>query len=190
MIRQEEMEQSVISVTESMVNPFESDCNNLLSISPECVASQEIEDLLSVCNKESQVASTYLKERPNEIKIYIFFPISKLKLKTFKDLSGITATKLKSRSYGVETRSSFICTITCSCTNLNEILTYSLGVISYPLTNADGSMAKTTKAELLHAIEAKVECRMDTTVHANAGALIVDAMAMLHGIVKVPSTFE
>ena len=73
--------------------------------------------------------------------------------------------------------------------NLEEILTYSFVVVSYPLASADGSMAKTNKAELLHAIEAKVECRVDKTVYTDAGALIVDAMAMLHAILKVPSTF-
>ena len=80
MIRHEEMVQSVISTVESMINPFESDCDNLLSISSGCVASEQIEeDLLSAYSKGSQAASTYLKERLNETKIDIFFPISKLK---------------------------------------------------------------------------------------------------------------
>ena len=194
MIRHEEMVQSVISTVESMINPFESDCDNLLSISSGCVASEQIEeDLLSAYSKGSQAASTYLKERLNETKIDIFFPISKLKLKTFKDLSCVKATKLTSQVTELKhDQALFARLLVVAQTrkiNLKEILTYSLGVVSYPLANADGSMAKTNKAELLHAIEAKVECRMDTTVHSDAGALIVDAMAMLHGIVKVPLTF-
>ena len=74
MIWHEEMVQSVISTIELVINPFESDCISLLSISSRCIASQLIEeDLLSAYSKGSQAASIYLKERLIETKIDVFF---------------------------------------------------------------------------------------------------------------------
>ena len=72
--------------------------------------------------------------------------------------------------------------------NLREILCYSLSPVSFPLSTSDGTLAKTNKSSLLHAIEAQVGlCRVDD-IPSNA-TLIIDGMALIQALHNIPSTF-
>ena len=46
--------------------------------------------------------------------------------------------------------------------DLREIVSYSLGTVSYPLASTDGSIAKTNKSALMDLLEAKCgDCLVD-----------------------------
>lgn len=64
--------------------------------------------------------------------------------------------------------------------NLKDLLTYSLGPISYPLSVSDGSLAKTQKSKLVALVE-RVQ---------KADATVIDGMVLIHGlkIKDIPST--
>lgn len=69
-----------------------------------------------------------------------------------------------------------------------EILSYSLGTVSYPLASADGSLAKTNKSALMDLLETKGgECLVHK-VPAD-GAILFDGMAVIQAIRSIPSTF-
>ena len=72
--------------------------------------------------------------------------------------------------------------------DLSEILSYSLGTVSYPLASADGSLAKTNKSALIDLLETKGgDCLVDK-VPAD-GAILFDGMAVIQAIRSTPSTF-
>lgn len=72
--------------------------------------------------------------------------------------------------------------------DLREILSYSLGTVSYPLASTDGSLAKTNKSALMDLLEAKGgDCLVDK-IPAN-GAILFDGMAVIQALQSRPPTF-
>jgi hypothetical protein len=71
---------------------------------------------------------------------------------------------------------------------MKEVLTYSLRKFPSPLSTVDGQLVKTPKAKLLHILEGRVE---DSAIHQLPpnNALIVDGMALIQTIKRIPETF-
>ena len=73
-------------------------------------------------------------------------------------------------------------------TDLREILSYSLGTVSYPLASMDGSLAKTNKSALMDLLESKCgDCLVDK-IPANR-AILFNGMAVIEALQSRPSTF-
>lgn len=73
--------------------------------------------------------------------------------------------------------------------NLKDLLTYSLGTISYPLSASDGSLAKTQKSKLVALVESTWRQPPLERVQT-ADATVIDGMVLIHGlkIKDIPST--
>ena len=77
--------------------------------------------------------------------------------------------------------------------NLEEVLKFSLGPISYSLASSDGGLAKTNKAVLLKVIEQEIPDNSHIIETPPEGsALMVDGMAVLQclRVAKIPPTFK
>ena len=72
--------------------------------------------------------------------------------------------------------------------DLREVLSHSLGEISFSLANHSRSLAKTDKSALLHAIEEKTVDSIVTEIASNA-ALIINGMAHVQAMRDIPKTF-
>ena len=68
--------------------------------------------------------------------------------------------------------------------NLKDLLSHELGPLPWSLASSDGSLAKTNKAILAKLIENGVECL--PTLPDLTTAVIIDAMAMLQTLVRIP----
>ena len=190
----QKMVQSVLHSIEAMINPFEVATTDLISISTGLVANDSVKrDLQSAPEKGEAAANDFIKNRLTDDRIDIFNPIKKMKLKTFKDMSCVKSGKINSKVVDLKHNQTLFARLLVIAQsrkiNVRHLLTFSLGAVSYSLANSDGSPAKTNKADLLHAIEELVvkDC-IATTMPPN-GALVVDGMAVIYSISKIPATF-
>lgn len=72
-------------------------------------------------------------------------------------------------------------------TDLWEILSYSLGTVSYPLSSADGSLGKTNKISSYGFIRnQKVDCSVDRV--PSDGAILFDGMVVVQAVRSMQST--
>ena len=72
--------------------------------------------------------------------------------------------------------------------NLKDILTYSLGTVSYALVSSEGALAKPNKIELFHTIEKRLTIALFFPCFRKV-CFSRWYMALIHGMVKVPATF-
>lgn len=183
----------IISTLDSMLNPFDTHQDGIVCISSGTVAAEEIkEDLLTAPEKGETAVKVFMYQRLLSPSVDIFAPIKAQKLKTFSDQAK---TKKKSAA-GKEVIlradkklfSRLLVIGQSRKIDLKEILSYSLGTVSYPLAIADGSLAKTNKSALLDLLETKVGDCLVGKVPAD-GAILFDGMAVIQYIRSIPGTF-
>ena len=63
--------------------------------------------------------------------------------------------------------------------DLRELLSYSLGPLPLSLSNSQGSLVKTNKANLLHALECQAEKPVTESPNFAGAVHVVDGMAMI-----------
>ena len=176
-----------------MVNPFRYDSSDLVSLSSGVVATASVaEDLITAHAKGEVHVMTYISDRIQSAKVGFHETIPKLKLQTF---SG--QLKVKTGRTGTDTamksdRNLFARMIVLSKhreIDLRKMLSHCLGVVSYPLANTNGSIAKTNKAALLNQIEELCQNHIVSEILSDS-ALIVDLMAVVHSLPSnLPPTF-
>ncbi|KAL1251048.1 hypothetical protein QQF64_018844 [Cirrhinus molitorella] len=181
------------AMADSMLNPFDTHQNGIVCLSSGTVAAEEImRDLLTAPEKGENDVKEFMDQRLLSQSVDIFAPINKQKLKTFSDQAK---TKKKSAA-GKEVIlradkklfSRLLIIGQSRKIDLREILSYSLGTVSYPLSSSDGSLAKTNKSSLMEVLETKGgDCLVDK-LPAN-GAILFDGMAVIQAIRSIPSTF-
>ena len=71
--------------------------------------------------------------------------------------------------------------------NMQEVLTYPRGTLSWSLATADGAPTKTATSALLHILEKKAQPVEDVPASA---VWILDEVAILHSMKDVPRTFS
>ena len=125
----------------------------------------------------------------------IFDTLKGMKLKNFGDVKKrpSKSSKLNLMKHDKNMFSRLLVAIKSRNINLQEVLKYSLGPISYSLASADGSLAKTNKAVLLKVIEQEVPTnRHIIEAPPQGSALMVDGMAVLQclKVAKIPPTFK
>lgn len=154
--------------------------------------SEEIQkDLLTALEKGGKAVKEFMDQRLLSRSVDIFSPIKAQKLKTFSDKSKekkcaagkdvilCADNKLFSRLLIIGQRRKI---------DLREILSYSLGTVSYPFANNDGSLAKTDKSALLDLLESKGgDCYVDKV--PTDGAILFDGMGVILAIRSRPNTF-
>ncbi|XP_056105946.1 uncharacterized protein LOC130084505 [Rhinichthys klamathensis goyatoka] len=183
----------IISTLDSMLNPFDTHQDGIVCLSSGTVAAEEImRDLLAAPEKGEKAVKEFMDQRLFSPSVDIFAPIKTQKLKTFSDQAK---TKKKSAA-GKEVIlradkklfSRLLVIGQSRKIDLREILSYSLGTVSYPLASADGSLAKTNKSALMDLLETKGgDCLVDEV--PTDGAILFDGMAVIQAIRSIPSTF-
>ena len=137
---------------------------------------------------------TFMQERIRNRVTEFFKPLKAIKLRQFGDREKKqTTSKVTVLKNDRNLFSRLVVVMKDRQVDLKEILTFSLGPVSYPLASAEGSMAKTNKASLLAAIESEMESKhlVLPDSHPQSTALMVDGMALLQSIQvsRIPATF-
>jgi hypothetical protein len=138
---------------------------------------------------------SYMKECAINKDKTIFDTIKAMKLKNFGDVQKrpSKSSKLNLLRQDKNMFSRLLVAIKSRNINLQEVLKFSLGPISYSLASIDGSLAKTNKAVLLKVIEQEVpNSRHIIETPPQGSALMVDGMAVLQclKVAKIPPTFK
>ncbi|XP_033106462.1 uncharacterized protein LOC117108533 [Anneissia japonica] len=183
---------AIMSTLDSMVNPFDSSNDELVCFSSGVVATDAVKnDLSKALDQGEEAATNYIKGCLIDNEFDMHAPIKNMKLKTFSENNQLLRTKSGKAVSAKSDRKLFARLLIAGQTrkiDLPEILSYSLGNVSFPLANFDGSLAKTNKSALLHAIEMTAgDCLIDRPPE-NA-ALMIDGMALIQSIRDVPKTF-
>ncbi|KAL1268455.1 hypothetical protein QQF64_033818 [Cirrhinus molitorella] len=183
----------IISTLDSMLNPFDTHQNGIVCLSSGTVAAEEImRDLLTAPEKGENAVKEFMDQRLLSQSVDIFAPINKQKLKTFSDQAKTKKKSVAGKEVILRADKKLFSRLLIigqsRKIDLREILSYSLGTVSYPLSSSDGSLAKTNKSSLMEVLETKGgDCLVDK-LPAN-GAILFDGMAVIQAIRSIPSTF-
>ena len=191
--RIERDEKDVIKVAEQVENwgnPFEQS-EELSSLSSGRIATKEIsDDLLSAKKTGEEATMTFMKERVISNNEDLFSPITRLKSKTFADLSKKTTIKLQNKEEILKAdRTLFARMVVVAQSremDMRDVLKHSLGPLPWSLAAVDGSYAKTTKSKLAELIEKGTDTLEG---EPDAAVWILDAMAILQALTNIPPTF-
>ncbi|KAK6168840.1 hypothetical protein SNE40_020012 [Patella caerulea] len=169
---------------------------DLICISCGVVASNEVKsDILTAKERGTIVAKAFIRDRLINKNDDIFSPIQSMKIKTFS-----TLLKLKQQKHSTgkdinlkNDRNLFPRLLVIGQNrelDLKDILTYSLGPVSFPLSSSDGSLAKTDKSPMTKILESSVDnCLVDKSSLGGNTCLLIDAIALIQSMSNIPDTF-
>ena len=189
-------EQEVASVVETitnMSNPFEVE-DSMINIASGKVATADVSRDMN-CAKDigEQKCKTFISEQLLSEEPDLFATIKATKLSTFSTMDKKTKVKT-SKGQIVELKndlkfiSRLLAVGKARDVDMKEVLTYSLRKFPSPLSTVDGQLVKTPKAKLLHILEGRVEDSAIDQLPPN-NALILDGMALIQTIKRIPETF-
>ena len=130
------------------------------------------------------------KLKSNEID-YLYAPLPKSNLQTFGNPVKSRTVKSTATAVAVKADRGLFARMVVIAhhrqMNMQEVLTYPLGPLSWSLATADGAPTKTAKSALLHILEEKAQPVEDVPASA---VWILDEVAILHSMKDVPRTFS
>ena len=138
----------ISSTVDSMLNPFDTHHDDIVCLSSGTVAVEEIKkDLLAAPDTGEKAVKEFMDQPLLSRSVNIFAPIKALKLKTFSDHAKTKSAAGKDVILRADKKlfSRLLIIGQSRKIYLREILSYSLGMVSYPLASTDGSFAKTKK---------------------------------------------
>ena len=177
-----------------MTNPFDPDLKDLVNIASGEVAQPcVIKDRLAAKEIGEQKFNEFVDQKVKADVPDVFSTIPRVNLKTFtkKKVRSEVSTK-NGKVVELRNCAKFISRLLAIGESreidMKNLMSYSLRKFPAPLATTDGDLAKSPKCKLLHELVSRVD---DPTVETTqrAGALMLDAMAMLQTIKDVPQTF-
>jgi hypothetical protein len=156
-------------------------------------ATIEVEDdLLNYVQTGRKACASFIENRL-ENKVEKFHDrMKRLNLKTFTSMAvkcKLTSSQKKTVEIKAE-RNLFGHLLMLSQTkniSLDKLFEYPLGPVPWSLGTADGGLVKTNKSQLMHCLEEKVDCLIETPAHHST--YVIDGNALLHAMVSLPATF-
>lgn len=192
--RYEKSVNDVMTIIGSMINPFETDQEELLALASGVMVDNNVADTLLSAEKlgEQQFvefASTQLLgENPD-----VFTKLKRNNIKTFSSSNKATVKDSKGKEISVKLNRNLFAQLLVIArsrkVDLKEVMTYSLGVYPLSLATASGGLVKTAKSKLFKILEGEAG-NPDVDVRSfHNNALIVDAMAVIQSIKGKWKTF-
>ena len=190
--RDEEDVKKVCEVIKNCCNPFEPSAE-LLSISSGYVASESMrQDLLLAKEKGTTALTAFIEERLVKNSTRFFQTLPKLKLGSFHDAQKKTALAAGDRNVIIRAdRNLFAHLLVIGQSHqmdLKDLLMHELGPLPWSLASSYGSLAKTNKAILSKELENGVDCL--SNLPDLTTAVIIDGMALLQVLLRVPDRFS
>lgn len=195
----EEDVQNIVEIIKSMINPFESNCSELINIVSGGIALLDIQqDLLTAYIIGEECFTNFLDERLSNQKTTLdfFSPVKLLKLKTFSNIGKTVNMKIKDKMLALKSSKDLLNRLLVIAKvkdmNLCDLMKFSLNPIPLSLGSHDGTLNKTNKASLFHHIEKSCDCRIasiEAIPSGNQSVLLIDAMALVQQVHNIPPTF-
>ena len=149
-------------------------------------------DLLLAKGKGTTALTAFVEERLVTNSTGFFQTLPKLKLGSFRDAQKKTSVIAGDGNFMIRAdRNLFARLLVIRQSrqmDLKDLLSHKLGPLPWSLASSDGSLAKTNKAILSKLLENGVECL--PTLPDLTTAVIIDAMAMLQTLVRIPDRFS
>lgn len=178
-----------------MINPFTWHEDALVNISSGVHASDLIRtDLASAKEIGTAAFMKYCKERLHEgHNADLHAPIKLQKLKTFSDVCKKVKSNNNVQKGSLEHTTDLLARIIVmgqsTSLDMKSVMTFSLNAFPPAIANIDGSLVKTNKATLVHAILDMVDKNANFNDLPCNNTLILDGMAILQQIQNIPNTF-
>ena len=168
----------------SMINPFDYEQDELIHITSGVVTTQNVQTDLQSANARGELEFTKFCEQHLQTGTVDFFAtMKKLNLKTFICMSEIFRHNVHGKGITLNADRNLLARLIVMGRyrkiNLQELLSYSLGPLLLSLGDSQGSLVKTNKAKLIHALESLPEKYLLKTPIIG-GIYVVDGMALLH----------
>ena len=189
--------QQVVDAFANFVNPFALHTleeSQLYCVSSGCPATKEVEEaLLNYTTKGEEAAADFIHTRLNNKTVDFHAPMKKMKLKTFADMAvtkKIPTSKQKTVTVRAERNLLGQLLILSQSHNISfeKLFKYSLSPIPWSLATADGTLAKTQKAQLMHILES--ECQQEVPIiDFEKSVFVIDGNALIRAITNLPKTF-
>ena len=186
--RDEEDVQKVMEVISQRRNPFET-ADNLVSLSSDSITSSALkEDLLKAEEKGKSALVSFVQDRLTNSAVGFFETLPRLKLGKFREVKKTV--NQGGKSFVLQANRNLFARLLVigqsRQIDLRDLLTHELGPVPWSLATYNGSLAKTNKSVLAKLLEDGVEILPNLT---NASAVIVDAMAQLKILPRIPDCF-
>ena len=169
-------------------NPFET-ADDLVSLSSGSIASSALkEDLLKAEEKGKSALVSFVQDRLTSSAVGFLETLPRLKLGKFGEVKKTVNQGGKSFVLRAD-RNLFARLLVIGQSrqiDLRDLLTHERGPVPWSLATYDGSLAKTNKSALAKLLKDGVEIFPNLT---NASAVIVDAMAQLRTLPRIPNRF-
>ncbi|XP_065671561.1 uncharacterized protein LOC136089469 [Hydra vulgaris] len=185
----------VISTINNMVNPFITfPSSELIQISSGRVASCDVKnDLQEAVVKGEFEFQKFVRDKIACESPEIFTTLKRQNLKTFSSLKSNFETKnskgqMISLKANRNTFARLFLVAQNKSINAKDILSGCLSAYPLSIAGSDGTFVKSPKSKLLHELEKKTNDPITDSV-PEGNALILDAMALLHGLVDVPDSY-
>jgi len=184
--------QSVRNAFGNFLNPItcsdEADCHLYCLSSGQPAADDVADSLMTYVAQGEAAMQTFIQERLVTKSVKFHDTMKKMRLKTFASMAvhkELTSSKQKSVKVRAERNLLGQLLLLCQSHDISfdKLFKYPLAPVPWSLATADGSMCKTDKAQLLHAMSTEgFESQPDSCVY------IVDGNALLYTIVNLPTT--
>ncbi|XP_061915901.1 uncharacterized protein LOC133658193 [Entelurus aequoreus] len=189
----EEAVTRISSTIDSMLNPFDLHQDGIVCLSSGTVASEGVKkDLLAAPERGEEAVKVFIDQRLLTKSVDIFAPIKAQKLKTFSDQAKTKTKSAAAKDVILRADKKLFSRLLIigqsRKVDLRQILSYSLGTVSYPLASTDGSLAKTDKSALMNILENKDKDCLVQQVPSD-GAILFDGMAVIQAMHSKPATF-
>ena len=153
----EKMVQNVCDFLQDIKSPFETR-TELFNISSGVVADKAVTaDILGAEKTGKDACEKFVEERLVKGVVEFFDPITKNNLKSFGTMAKQVKIKLKNREISIKADRSLFARLIVMAQNrsfnIRDVLSYSLGPLSWSIALADGSLVKNNKAQLLQFLE-------------------------------------
>ena len=163
--------------------------DNLVSLSSGSITSSALkEDLLKAEEKGKSALVSFVQDQLTNSAVGFFETLPRLKLGKFGEVKKTVNQGGKSFVLQAD-RNLFARLLVIGQSrqiDLRDLLTHELGPVPWSLATYDGSLAKTNKSVLAKLREDGVEILPNLT---NASAVIIDAMAQLQALRRIPDRF-
>ncbi|KAK1885936.1 G polyprotein [Dissostichus eleginoides] len=182
----------ILDTIDSMLNPFDIHQHGVCLSSGRVATGEITKDLLVASEKGENAVKEFMDQRLLSKTVDIFAPIISQKLKTLSDQKKPPKKSAAGKEVILRADKKLFSRLLILGQSrkieMREILSYSLGTVSYPLASADGSLAKTNKSALMDLLESKGgDCLVDQV--PKGGAILFDGMAVMQAMRSRPATF-
>ena len=197
MRKSEQDVQRILKAFENYINPFQQEDfdQSLYCISSGRVASDQVaRDLLQYVELGDRAVSDFIQTRLIARTVAFHDTCKKLSLKTFASMAvQKTLTSSQKKQLQVKAERNILGQLVMMSQDkdldLNKLFSYPLSPVPWSIATADGCLAKTNKAQLMHVLELEVPTAGQSLQQPSDPVVVVDGNALLQSMVKLPETF-